>query len=193
MRFYLLKMMKDLLPDKATGYESDGNTVTESINFILRNFSEMNRLWIRISYLNSKKDKSIRDQEREDLRVTVGENISRISQLEAVDEKLYSSFVLPKLLEVIVQCKDTISQQYLMECIIQAFPDEFHLKTLEPLLEATTKLNPEVELKQIFISLMDRLSKFANDKSNDITKINKNVNIFELFKKYTDKVIEEQG
>ena len=40
---------------------------------------------------------------------------------------------------------------------------------------------------------MDRLSKFANDKSNDISKITKNVNIFELFKKYTDKIIEEQG
>jgi len=80
-----------------------------------------------------------------------------------------------------------------MECIIQAFPDEFHLKTLEPLLEATTKLNPEVEIKTIFIALMDRLSKYANDKTNDITKINKNVNIFELFKKYTDKIIEEQG
>ncbi len=99
---------------------------------------------------------------------------------------------MPKLLETIVLCKDTISQQYLFECIIQAFPDEFHLKTLETLLEATTKLTPEVELKQIFISLMDRLSKFANDKSNDIAKISKNVNIFELFKKYTDKIIEEQ-
>jgi hypothetical protein len=40
---------------------------------------------------------------------------------------------------------------------------------------------------------MDRLSKFANDKTNDISKITKNVNIFELFKKYTDKIIEEQG
>jgi len=42
-----------------------------------------------------------------------------------------------------------------MECIIQAFPDEFHLKTLDSLLEATTKLNQEVEIKTIFISLMD--------------------------------------
>ena len=25
-------------------------------------------------------------------------------------------------------CKDTIAQQYLMECIIQVFPDEFHLR-----------------------------------------------------------------
>ena len=76
-----------------------------------------------------------------------------------------------------------------MECIIQAFPDEFHLKTLEPLLEATTKLNPEVEIKTIFISLMDWLSWYATSK--DIKKVNQGINIFELFKKYTDKIIEE--
>ena len=46
-------------------------------------------------------------------------------------------------------------------------------------------------MKQIFISLMDWLSKYAT--SNDIAKVNKNINIFELFKKYTDKIIEEQG
>lgn len=76
-----------------------------------------------------------------------------------------------------------------MECIIQAFPDEFHLKTLDSLLEATTKLNPEVEIKTIFISLMDRLSRYATSK--DISKVNQGINIFELFKKYTDKIIEE--
>jgi len=51
-----------------------------------------------------------------------------------------------------------------MECIIQAFPDEFHLKTLDSLLEATTKLNQEVEIKTIFISLMDWLSWYATSK-----------------------------
>ena len=81
-----------------------------------------------------------------------------------------------------------------MECIIQAFPDEFHLATLEPLLEATSKLSQEVEIKTIFISLMDRLSYFAAENSStDLTSFNKNINIFKLFKKYTDKIIEEQG
>jgi len=92
---------------------------------------------------------------------------------------------------MIVGCNDTMSQQYLMEAIIQAFPDEFHLATLESLLEATSQLKTEVDIKSIFISLMERLSKFANDK--DILAFNKNLNIFKLFKKYTDKIIEEQG
>lgn len=101
--------MKDLLPDKNTGFESEGNTVIESINFILRNFSEMNWLWIRLQYQNSKKDKAGREAEREELWVTVGESISRLSQLESVDEKMYLTHVLPKLLETIVGCKDTMS------------------------------------------------------------------------------------
>lgn len=101
--------MKDLLPDKNSSYESEGNTVLESVNFILRNFSEMNRLWIRLQYLNSKKDKSEKEAEREELRSTVGENIYRLSLLEAIDDKLYLSHVLPKLIETIVGCKDTMS------------------------------------------------------------------------------------
>lgn len=79
-----------------------------------------------------------------------------------------------------------------MECIIQAFPDEFHLQTLEPLLEATSNLDPNVDIKSIFIALMEKLSKFAKT-SDDILSFNKNLNIFRLFKKYTDKIIEEQA
>ena len=33
--------------------------------------------------------------------------------------------------EQIVNCKDEIAQYYLMDCIIQVFPDDFHLQTLE--------------------------------------------------------------
>ena len=40
---------------------------------------------------------------------------------------------------------------------------------------------------------MERLSQFASKKENDLTAFNKNLNLFKLFKKYTDKIIEEQG
>jgi len=59
--------------------------------------------------LNSKKEKTEKEAEREELWVTVGENISRLSLLEAVDEKIYLNHVLPKLIETIVGCKDTMS------------------------------------------------------------------------------------
>jgi vacuolar protein sorting-associated protein 35 len=78
-----------------------------------------------------------------------------------------------------------------MDCVIQAFPDEYHLQTLEPLLDATTNLNPTVDIKNIFIGLMEKLSKFASSSDSEVSDINKELDIFKLFKKYTDKIIEE--
>lgn len=43
-----------------------------------------------------------------------------------------------------------------MDCIVHAFPDEFHLSTLDLLLRATEDLNPKVDLRQIYIKLMER-------------------------------------
>jgi vacuolar protein sorting-associated protein 35 len=48
-----------------------------------------------------------------------------------------------------------------MDCIIQVFPDEYHLQSLEALLDTTSNLNHQVDIKNIFINLMDKLSKFA--------------------------------
>lgn len=84
-----------------------------------------------------------------------------------------------------------------MECVIQAFPDEYHLQTLEQLLDTTSNLNVDVDIKNIFISLMEKLSKFAAQSHNQdesvMSNFGGNLDIFRLFKKYTDKIIEEQG
>jgi hypothetical protein len=40
----------------------------------------------------------------------------------------------------VVNCKDDLAQFYLMDCIIQVFPDEYHLQTLETLLNAFPQL-----------------------------------------------------
>jgi len=195
LRYYLLKMMKDKLPDKGSPYEGDGGDVNDAIDFILQNMSEMNRLWVRLQHLSSAKDKEQREVERNELRVTVGENIIRLGHLEGMTYDIYKSVVLPKILEIVVICKDTMAQQYLMDCIIQVFPDEYHLQSLEQLLDTTSNLNPSVDIKSIFINLMEKLSKFAaaNADSADVAAINKDLDIFKLFKKYTDKIIEEQG
>lgn len=62
-----------------------------------------------------------------------------------------------------------------MEVITQVFPDEFHLGTLQPFLSATAELHPKVNVKQIIISLIDRLAAFAtreteNEEGDDIEK-----------------------
>lgn len=40
---------------------------------------------------------------------------------------------------------------------------------------------------------MEKLSRFASSGDQEIQNINKHLDIFKLFKKYTDKIIEEQG
>jgi vacuolar protein sorting-associated protein 35 len=114
LRYYLLKMMKDKLPDLDSEYASspdneEGGDVTDAVDFILQNMSEMNRLWVRLQHLSSNKDKEQREVERNELRVTVGENIIRLSSLEGVTYDIYKTTVLPKILEIIVICKDTMA------------------------------------------------------------------------------------
>lgn len=54
-------------------------------------------------------------------------------------------------------------------------------------------MNPNVDIKSIFINLMEKLSKFAANSGDEVVSINRELDIFKLFKKYTDKIIEEQG
>ena len=102
-------MMKDILPDKGSEFEGEGGDTNDAINFILQNMSEMNRLWVRLQYLSSNKDKEQREAERNELRVTVGENIIRLSNLNGVTFEIYKTIVLPKILEIVVMCKDTMA------------------------------------------------------------------------------------
>ena len=74
---------------------------------------------------------------------------------------MYQRIILPSVLEQVVSCKDVIAQEYLMEVVIQVFTDEFHLHTLGPFLSATAQLHPKVNIKNIVISLIDRLAAYA--------------------------------
>ena len=65
------------------------------------------------------RDRDRREKERMELRILVGTNLVRLSQLETVQMELYSRLVLPGILEQVVSCRDAIAQEYLMECIIQ--------------------------------------------------------------------------
>lgn len=56
LRYYLLKSMKEKLPDKGTPYEGEGGDIDDAVSFIVSNLSEMNRLWGRLG-LGAGKDK----------------------------------------------------------------------------------------------------------------------------------------
>jgi vacuolar protein sorting-associated protein 35 len=99
--------------------------------------------------------------ERRDLRILVGTNLVRLSQLDGVDLDMYKTMILPSVLEQVVNCKDVIAQDYLMEVVIQVFTDDFHLHTLGSFLGACANLHPRVNIKNIVIALIDRLAAFA--------------------------------
>jgi vacuolar protein sorting-associated protein 35 len=148
---------RDFLPT-GTGDGPEGN-LSDSINFILTNFVEMNKLWVRLQHQGHSREREQRIRERQELQLLVGSNIVRLSQL--VDLETYKTGILAPLLEQVVQCRDVLAQEYLLEVITQVFPDEFHLHTLDQFLGAVSRLNPHVNVKAIVSGLMDRLSEYA--------------------------------
>ncbi|KAM4067017.1 vacuolar protein sorting-associated protein 35 domain-containing protein [Hirsutella rhossiliensis] len=172
LRYYLSGQARDYLP--TTDSEGPEGNLGDSINFILTNFVEMNKLWVRLQHQGHSREREQRIRERKELQLLVGSNIVRLSQL--VDLETYKSSILGPLLEQVVQCRDVLAQEYLLEVITQVFPDEFHLHTLDQFLAAVSRLNPHVNVKAIVIGLMDRLSEYADregakDKGPDQAKV----------------------
>ncbi|KAK3619316.1 retromer complex subunit Vps35 [Elasticomyces elasticus] len=157
LRYYLSGQARDALPT-GTGDGPEGN-LQDSISFILTNFVEMNKLWVRLQHQGPSREREQRTKERQELQLLVGSNLVRLSQL--VDLDSYKNVILQPLLEQVVQCRDVLAQEYLLEVITQVFPDEFHLHTLDQFLSATARLNPHVNVKAIISGLMDRLSSYA--------------------------------
>ncbi|KAI0761169.1 vacuolar protein sorting-associated protein 35 [Trametes elegans] len=159
LRHYLSGQTRDHLP--IGNDDGPKGNLQDSINFVLTNFIEMNKLWVRLQHQGHSREREKREMERKELRILVGTNLVRLSQLEGVDLEMYQKYILPSILQQIVVCKDVIAQEYLMEVVIQVFTDEFHLYTLGPFLSATAQLHPKVNIKQIVIALIDRLAAYA--------------------------------
>jgi len=187
LRNYLLQCTKNLLPDVLTEEQDNDGCINDSIDFILLNFSEMNKLWVRMQYQGHTRLKEKREQERRELRLLVGTNLVRLSQLDSINVTLYASTVLPKILEQVVNCKDEIAQEYLMECIIQVFPDEFHIKTLELYLRACSELHEDVNIRNVMTALVDRFIKttLPLDAESETT-------LFETFSKQIAEIIKSR-
>jgi vacuolar protein sorting-associated protein 35 len=158
LRNFLSQTSKDKLPDAGSEYEGAGGDVSDSVSFILSNFNEMNKLWVRMQHQGPVREREKREKERSDLRILVGTNLLRLSQLEGVTIEMYSETVLPQVLEQVVNCKDAIAQQYLMECVIQVFPVEYHVATLRSYLEHSGYLSVGADVKALLICMMDRLA-----------------------------------
>ncbi|XVF73925.1 hypothetical protein PTKIN_Ptkin13bG0020200 [Pterospermum kingtungense] len=191
LRSYLAQISRDKLPDIDFEYEGDAETVMDAVDFVLQNFTEMNKLWVRMQHQGPGRVREKRENERSELQDLVGKNLHVLSQIEGVDLEIYKETVLPRVLEQIVNCKDDLAQYYLMDCIIQVFPDEFHLQTLETLLGACPQLQPTVDVKTVLSRLMDRLSNYAAS-STDVLPEFLQVEAFTKLSNAIGKVIEAQ-
>ncbi|XP_023643486.1 vacuolar protein sorting-associated protein 35B [Capsella rubella] len=191
LRSYLAQVSRDKLPEIGSDYEGDANTVMDAVEFVLQNFTEMNKLWVRIQHQGPGTVREKQEKERNELRDLVGKNLHVLGQIEGVDLEMYKETVLPRVLEQVVNCKDNLAQYYLMECIIQVFPDEYHLQTLETLLTACTQLMPTVDTKIVLTQLMDRLSNYAAS-SPDVLHEFLQVEAFAKLSNAIGKVIDTQ-
>ena len=168
VRNYLLKMIKDKLPDKNNIYEKEGGTFEDSLKFLIQNMQEMNLLWVRLLIGVEGNDKKLRQKEREELKILIGESINKLSSLESLTKEIYEEQILPKLLKIILDSNDILSQQYLMECIIHSFPNSYNIKCIEQILETMTKLQEGVDICTLFINLMDKFGQYFGDNGNNI-------------------------
>lgn len=155
------------LEDEMNNDPNSPGTVKDSYQFVLSNFIEMNKLWVRIQHMpgdsKTRETKRKRERERNELRMMVGTNLVRLSELEGVTSAIYGTIILPRILDQIVACHDPLAQAYLMDCIIQVFPDEFHIQTLEVVLSVCPKLREKVNIRTILHSIMSRLAKYYED------------------------------
>uniref|UniRef100_A0A6N2KPL5 Vacuolar protein sorting-associated protein 35 n=1 Tax=Salix viminalis TaxID=40686 RepID=A0A6N2KPL5_SALVM len=188
LRSYLAQVSRDKLLDLGSEYEGAEDTVMVAVEFVLQNFTEMNKLWVRMQHQGPVRVKEKMEKERSELCDLVGKNLHVLSQIEGVNLEIYRDTVLPRVLEQVVNCKDELAQYYLLDCIIQVFPDEYHLQTLETLLGACPQLQPTVDVKTVLSRLMARLSNYAASSADALPEFLQ----VEAFAKLSIEIIETQ-
>ncbi|KAJ7490029.1 vacuolar protein sorting-associated protein 35 [Mycena galericulata] len=73
LRHYLSGQTRDHLPvGEDTG---PAGNLQDSISFVLTNFIEMNKLWVRLQHQGHSRDREKREMERRELRILVGTNL----------------------------------------------------------------------------------------------------------------------
>jgi hypothetical protein len=190
------------LPDSIADM-SDPGTVKDSYEFVLANFIEMNKLWVRIQHLpGDQRTKAVRrrrEKDRNELRILVGTNLVRLSALDSITSTIYGQVILPTVLDQIVICADPLSQAYLLDCIVQVFPDEYHIETMPILLAVCPKLRDKVNIRTILGSLMTRLTNYFADEElldeKDSNQVKKSVALdsFRMFDECVQNVYNARG
>ncbi|ODV76616.1 vacuolar protein sorting-associated protein 35 [Suhomyces tanzawaensis NRRL Y-17324] len=188
LRYYLSQRIKDLLP---LDNEEDFN---ETVHFLVSNFIEMTKLWVRLQHQGHSSERELRYKERKELKILVGSNLVRLSQI--IDDyqggesyssiNYYAENILPTITEQIIQCRDHLAQSYLIDVLIQIFPDDFHFATLPFLLnDVFINLHPLLKKSELVATLIERFVNYHNNEAEMVGKLsleNKpQVDLFPIF------------
>lgn len=180
LRYYLSQRIKDLLP------LSNDNDLNETVEFLMSNFIEMNKLWVRLQHQGHSSERELRFRERKELKILVGSNLVRLSQIidDYTGDDEYSSInyykekIFPVITEHIIQCRDPLAQSYLIDVLIQIFPDNFHFVTLDKLLsDVFINLHPMLKKSELVSSLIERFityRKYENDLDSKVENLDLN-------------------
>ena len=174
-RYFILKVLKNNFND---------------IECILINLKEMNKLWIRIGHMKHLLGSDV-IKVRNELKDLIGENIimlSNISNTPNINDNIYKNKILLPLLKIIIECGDYISQQYLLLYIIDSFPDEFNIKCIDIIITSLSQMIEKVDIKEIFIKIMEKLGNFDSMEKIKDLKTNE---LFEKINGSIENIIEE--
>ncbi|EDR21582.1 vacuolar sorting protein, putative [Entamoeba dispar SAW760] len=162
LRSYLLYVIKNYLPTTLIENNKTEGSLDDSIQFLLTNFIEMNKLNIRLAQ---------RQQENQvQLCQLVAMNLSILSNLD-IPQNTYKTIILPQILQQIILCGDVHSQTYLIDAVIQAFPGKFQLLTLKPILRTIVTSQNGVNIVELLKSLIKQLINYIIIEKTDETDI----------------------
>ena len=172
VRYFFLKILKDYIVD---------------IDLLMNNFKEMNKLWTRINKLKYYSKEGVK-KVRNDLKVLIGENIMRIAfvlnNIKKKDnnsniENIFKEKILLPILDIIKRNKNNDSQEYILISLIQVLNEELINNNIYIIINALNEIKENIDIKEILMDLMEKLSKFK--------EIN-NLNINDIFKKFNDSI-----
>ena len=154
LRYFLLQNIMGKLPDEDNIYVREGGgTLQDSLAFLLKNLEEMNRSWIRIK---KEADKLV-------AKKLMAQSLVVMTSLKGLTLDIYEKELLPKLIEIIFAYNDPLSQEFLLENIINIFPEDYNIKCMESILVTMSKLVEGVNIKKLFIVLLDKLSSYIEN------------------------------
>lgn len=139
------------------------------ITFVLENFTEMNKLWIRMQYLVPLNCKQRVDAERAELKILIASSLNKLCEMCNDDSlfyievnKLVKHFKIEqKVLNVITQdliySKDAFAEEFLFECILNIFPGSFHSNSMDKLILILCSLDSKVDFSKCYKLFCERI------------------------------------